>query len=473
MDLLTKIIQTLSDEQYEKLLDNVGVNEHHNNYITLQGLRKGQKAAETLAAELKMSKGAFNTFKSRLLKKVSAQLGHLEENTISQLKEETARMNQLALQNEREVSIRILRDLEKKLIEYDLSSELAIIYKFLARLHRFYPEFEHYEMQYKKYVAFSLTVTKAEDQLYDYIFYLSHYHLNHLSEDQRNITAQLHELESYAKLYKSHRLFVIYNIAKIYHDCSFLKPEELALKEIETEETLQQFTAIFTKYGQDAFYQNLQYIVPFLFFEYYVRVSNSVKANHYLSKISMVINKVAHRQLWPFFITQMINSIVSKFVTEGDTNIIYNLHEKLQQCYFPSPEEAPHYICYARFRSMVAFYKGQYSTGAKIINDLRNEISLKNFSYAEIEIKLFQAFQYALENEAELAERLVASVKRQVSDEDELKPVVKLFSKTLSLLIKHIHDGNEKDKVVKYWRKFKEKNNGKLLNFIRLSLIEI
>ncbi|MDL5046493.1 hypothetical protein QQ054_10660 [Oscillatoria amoena NRMC-F 0135] len=301
MDLLTKIIQTLSDEQYEKLLDNVGVNEYHNNYITLQGLRKGQKAAETLAAELKMSKGAFNTFKSRLLKKVSAQLGHLEENTISQLKEETARMNQLALQNEREVSIRILRDLEKKLIEYDLSSELAIIYKFLARLHRFYPEFEHYEMQYKKYVAFSLTVTKAEDQLYDYIFYLSHYHLNHLSEDQRNITAQLHELESYAKLYKSHRLFVIYNIAKIYHDCSFLKPEELALKEIETEETLQQFTAIFTKYGQDAFYQNLQYIVPFLFFEYYVRVGNSVKANHYLSKISMVINKVAHRQLWPFF----------------------------------------------------------------------------------------------------------------------------------------------------------------------------
>ncbi|MDL5046494.1 hypothetical protein QQ054_10665 [Oscillatoria amoena NRMC-F 0135] len=122
---------------------------------------------------------------------------------------------------------------------------------------------------------------------------------------------------------------------------------------------------------------------------------------------------------------------------------------------------------------MVAFYKGQYSIGAKIINDLRNEISLKNFSYAEIEIKLFQAFQYALENEAELAERLVASVKRQVSDEDELKPVVKLFSKTLSLLIKHIHDGNEKDKVVKYWRKFKEKNNGKLLNFIRLSLIEI
>jgi hypothetical protein len=473
MDLLTKIIQTLTDEQYVQLLDKVGVNEHHNNYITLKWLRENEGDPEVLTTTLKMSKGAFNTFKSRLLKRISAQLGTLEENTISQLKEETARTSQLALQNEREVSIRILRDLEKKLVEYDLSAELSIVYKYLARLHRFYPEYDHYEMQYKKYVAFSLTVTKAEDQLYDFIFYLSHFHLNHLHEDKNKVYGLLLEIESSAKLYKSHRLYVIFNIAKIYYDCSFLPPAELALKEIETEEILHQFTGIFARYEQDAFYQNLQHIVPFLFFEYYVRVGNSVKANHYLTKINTVIGSVAHRQLWPFFITQTITSIVTKFVSDGDKDLIFRLEEKLLHCFFPSPEEAPHYICYARFRAMVAFYKGNYVQAAKIINDLRNDISLKNFEFAEVELKLFQAFQYALENDAELAERLLASVKRQVTDDNDLKPIVKLFGKAVSLIIKNHHSGNEKEKIVRYWRKFKEKNDGRILYFIRLSLIEI
>lgn len=472
MDLLTKIIKTLPAESYENLLEKVGIQPQHPNYIIISKIREGGDM-EGLNIALNLSKGAYNTHKSRLLKKVSHLVSKLEENTISKLKEETARLSQIALQNDREVSIRVLLDLEKKLKEYDLANELATIYKHLARLHRFYPEYEYYEMEYKRNVAYALTVTKAEDQLYDFIFHLSHFHLNRADTGKAEVSALLVRLDNTCKLYKSHRLFVIYNIAKIYHDCSLLPTDELAMQELNMESVWKELQVIFDKYAEDAFYNSLKHLIPFLLFEYYVKVGNKVKANHYLTAINTIIPRVANMQLWPFFINQVILSIVSKFVNDGNKELMFEFEETLYGCYLPNPQETPHFICHTRFRAMVAFYKGNYARAAKIINNLRNTISMKDYPTADVELKLFQAFQYALQNDPELAERLVASVKRQVNTDRVLKNLVKLFGKIISLILKHHHNGAEKENIKKYWHRFKEANNGKILQFIKLSLIDI
>lgn len=471
MDLLTKIIRTLPAEQYENLLEKVGVNEQHPNYIILTKIKAGDDLEE-LHTELNLSKGAYNTHKSRLLKKISHLISKLEENTVSKLKEETARLSQIALQNDREVSIRVLLDMEKKLKEYDLANDLAIIYKHLARLHRFYPDYEHYEMEYKRNVAYALTVTKAEDQLYDFIFHLSHFHLNRADAGKAEVTALLPQLENTCKLYRSHRLYVIYNIAKIYHDCSLLPPDELAMQELKVESVWKELQNIFEKYTEDAFYNSLRHLLPFLLFEYYVKVGNKVKANHYLTAINTIIPRVANMQLWPFFINQVILSMISKFVNDGNKELMFEFEETLYGCYSPNPQETPHFICHTRFRAMVAFYKGNYSRAAKIINNLRNTISMKDYPAADVELKLFQAFQYALQNEPELAERLVASVKRQVNNDAELKHLVKIFGKLISLILKHKHSGAEKESINKYWNRFEDANNGRILQFIRLSMID-
>lgn len=473
MDVLEKMVFTMPEEQYEQLLEELGGTKNERNNLLLSYIRKHGSEPENFHIQLGLSKGAYTTHKSRLLKKISGLLGKLDNNKLSQLKEETAQLSQLALQNERDVALRILYDMEKKLKEYDLPSELATIYKLLARLNRFFPSYEHYEMEYKKNIAYSLAITKAEDRLYDFVYYLSYSYLTKSGEYKDEIKLQLPELESISKLYPSHRLFVIYNIAKIYHDCAFLPPKEIALQEIEIEKTLFQFNEIFGRYTEDAFYQNLKYLVPFLFFEFYVRIDNRVKANHYLQQINAVIPRVAHQQLWPFFITQMINSMVYKLTVDGEVDFIFETEERLKKFYFPNSDETPHYICYYRFRAIAAFYNGQYATAAKLINDLRNTISLKQFLIIETEMKLFQAFLYALQNDSELAERFLSSAKRLVIDNETLKPLVKLFGKIISLLIKHANNGNEKENIIKYWRRFKSANNNKLLHYLRLSLIKI
>lgn len=473
MDVLEKMVFTMPQDQFSQLMDQLGGSKNERNHMLLSHIRQHGEEPKNIHTMLGMSKGAYTTHKSRLLKKISSLLSKLDNNRLSRLKEETAQISQLALQNERDVALRILNDMEKKLKEYDLPSELAIIYKLLARLNRFYPTYEYYEMQYKKYIAYSLAITKAEDQLYDFIYHLSYYYLTGEDEYKDKIQSQLPELESISNLYPSHRLYVIYNIAKIYHDCAFLPQQELALQEIEIEKTLQQFTEIFSRYNEDAFYQNLRHLVPFLFFEFYVRVDNRVKANHYLQQINAVIPMVAHQQLWPFFITQMINSMVYKLIADGEVNHVFDTDERLTKYYAPNSDEAPHYICYFRFRAIAAFYKGNYAAAAKLINDLRNTLSLKKFLVIETEMKLFQAFLYALQNDGELAERFLSSAKRLVSEDESLKPIVKIFGKVVSLLLRHSSQGGEKERIIKYWRKFKAINNGLILHYIRLSLIRI
>ena len=165
--------------------------------------------------------------------------------------------------------------------------------------------------------------------------------------------------------------------------------------------------------------------------------------------------------------------MVYKLTVDGEVDFIFETEERLKKFYFPNSDETPHYICYYRFRAIAAFYNGQYATAAKLINDLRNTISLKQFLIIETEMKLFQAFLYALQNDSELAERFLSSAKRLVIDNETLKPLVKLFGKIISLLIKHANNGNEKENIIKYWRRFKSANNNKLLHYLRLSLIKI
>lgn len=472
MELLSKMVQTLPENQFEALLAAVGVNKNHKNYVTLECLREGYEL-ERINNLLGISKGAFTTHKSRLLKKVSEHIGKLEENPVTLLKEETARISHIAMQHEREVALRILFDIEIKLKEYDLANELSIVYKLLARLHRFYPEYEHYEMQYKKYVAFALALTKAEDLLYGFTFNLSHYNLNHEKQFKESILQQLNELKSFSSLYPSHRLFVIYNIANIYYDCCFLNSDELAKKEIDVEDILTRFTSIFETYRVDSFYQNISQLVPFLFFEYYVKVGNAVKAQFFLSQIIKVLPSVAHRQLWPFFITQMVNSIVTRFVSNAHIAQIIETQNCLTKHYHPSSNETPHYISHMRFKAIAFFYGKNYRASAKTVNTLRNTITLKDFYEVDIEMKLFQSFQYALLDEPELAERLLSSSKRMVTDNASLKPIVKIFGKVVSLLIKHNKTGKEKDSIIRYWKKFKDLNQGRILFYIRLSQISI
>ena len=92
------MVFTMPEEQYEQLLEELGGTKNERNNLLLSYIRKHGSEPENFHIQLGLSKGAYTTHKSRLLKKISGLLGKLDNNKLSQLKEETAQLSQLALQ---------------------------------------------------------------------------------------------------------------------------------------------------------------------------------------------------------------------------------------------------------------------------------------------------------------------------------------------------------------------------------------
>src|SRR5260221_470593 len=124
------------------------------------------------------------------------------------------------------------------------------------------PEYDYYERMYNKRVAFSLSVEKAEDQMHFFIKAFGKYMLTHEESDLEIIQSIDRELSNIFELYESHRLFVIYNIVRLYKMCN-VNPsvEGLKAQEMEVDAMLQKMKGIFDKYELDTFYQNIKPLV--------------------------------------------------------------------------------------------------------------------------------------------------------------------------------------------------------------------
>jgi hypothetical protein len=68
----------------------------------------------------------------------------------------------------RAIAIATLKKLEKELLDYDLSNELTVVYKFLKKLHINSADYFNYSQLYNRHVAYMLAVDKAEDVLAEY-----------------------------------------------------------------------------------------------------------------------------------------------------------------------------------------------------------------------------------------------------------------------------------------------------------------
>src|SRR5665213_1718591 len=137
METLIQTIKRLSDEDYNMLLDNISVDKFSKPYIVLETARHKDFSDSEMIDLLNVNPSTYYTLKSRLNRKVASILSKKVENPISILMEEVSRIPASLYGNNKQVSIRAMKELEKQLLEYDLSNELIIVYKTLARLHMY------------------------------------------------------------------------------------------------------------------------------------------------------------------------------------------------------------------------------------------------------------------------------------------------------------------------------------------------
>jgi hypothetical protein len=461
MDVLNKTIKKLTEEEYQQLLMEVSGKKRNKPFTVLETTRSRDVEDSEMMEILQVNPSAYYTLKSRLNSKIASILSKKVQNPIQDLMEEVSRVPAHLFGSNREFSIRALRELEKQLIEYDLNAELILVYKTLAQLNLHSEDYACFENKYNKHVAFSLAVSKAEQLFFRFIKKLGNYQLNRRESDLEEVIMMKRELSNICELYDSHRLFVLYNIARVYYLCNVPhKIDGLKARELEIEGVLQKITQIFETYPLDTFYQNMKGITDLLYFEYYIRTGNTVRADYYQQRINSQIDDLADKHMLHFFLIQYLRSKVQKYLLDGNVEHLAQHADKLERELDIDMSESYHYIAFKKYLAVVKFYQKDYHGAARKMNELRNQLSMKQFLYTDVDCKLFQALNYSLLGDDSLCMQILSSLKRQIREQETEFESARHFMKLLRTALKPADYRRKVKKMTEMWKEFEDVNKG-------------
>ena len=471
MESFNKAVKKLSEEEYTALYKAISERKESKVHIVLEAARNHNYDDAKMMEILAVNSSTYYTLKSRLKTKLAEILSKNIQNPISVLLDEVNMVQANLFGTNKDVSIRALKELEKKLLEYDLVNEVIEVYKILLRLNIYNDDYNLYNKMYNKYVAYSLAVVKAENNYFDFYKKIGIYRLSLSEDDFEAISTVRRETANIMDLYESHRLFVIYNIINLYYQCLFAESTDaLRLKEIEIDDKLKEISEIFNKYSLDTFYQNSKVIVEFIYFEYFLKTRNPVRADFHLNRIQQNSESFFGQHVLHFNTINYLYGKLRLFNITNDKKYLLSQRELEDNLIDIEKEETYHYIYFKQYQALVNFYLGEYKIAAKMLNDLRIDVNTKSYLMVDVQLKIFQALQYAILGDEELTIQLLNSVKRQTTDEKDEIPQLKLIIKLIQTAIK---PGEFKKKLVKLQdlnQQFIESNSGTLryMDFIVL-----
>lgn len=455
---LHKIILQLNDKNYKLLVTQFKETKADKFLSLLTNYREKKVSDNDLMEELDMKQSAFYTLKSRLYDKVQESLYKNITDTRVELLQNVANIKYLIYKIPRETAIGILNKLEKELLDNDMPNELISVYKALILLHIHSKKYYGYLQLYNKHVAFNLAQDKAEELLSLFCKTLSEFYLTRDQQTHELLVLYKKETMNVCNVYHSHHLKVFKNILNIHF--ALFSPIESEMKDDSSvEEMLKELTEIIKNHPEDRTYKHLVQVIDFLYFEYYHQLKLHKNAATYYEKL---VDNTEAFLLFDHccFASHFLISKVKHAVAEQMELFLYQDSRSAE--HEPSPENAPEFMLYHWYLASASFYSEKYTAAATSLKKVLNEIGLKNYSYSEIEIKLFLSLLEILTGKIDQAEINIRSVSRKIADEnDEVKYfVASSFLKILKIAIKPSFKGKY-EKLMEANQMFEVLNNGK------------
>ena len=168
MSKLKNIIKQLTEKDFQNICSSLMDSSAEKSAFLLKYMREKQFSDSKIMEELDVNPNAYYTLRSRLNQKIEEYLIMQMENPRTDILKKVASIQEIFFTKKKAIIITSLKKLEKELIDYDLSSELTMVYKYLKRLHLNSPEQFHYSQLYNKHIAYMLALDKAEDLLATY-----------------------------------------------------------------------------------------------------------------------------------------------------------------------------------------------------------------------------------------------------------------------------------------------------------------
>jgi hypothetical protein len=104
------------------------------------------------------------------------------------------------------------------------------------------------------------------------------------------------------------------------------------------------------------------------------------------------------------------------------------------------------------------------------MNELRNQLSLKQFLFTDVDCKLFQALQYCILGDDSLCMQIISSLKRQIREQESEFESAKNFMKILKTALKPADYRRKIKKITEMWNEFDAANKGSfpILTYVKV-----
>jgi hypothetical protein len=368
----------------------------------------------------------------------------------------------------RETAISLLLHLESQLKKEDMPAELVSVYSGLKKLHLHTSEFYHYQQLYNKNVAYMLALDKAEEVVSLFTRQLGDYLLSLDAEKTVLLKLYLQELNNLSRLYDSHRLKSTQIIVGVTYAIFVDAKGEIPDSEETIEELLQQFKTILENYPEHRNYRFLEPVRLFLNFEYYHQLGLRKNSNASYEKLN--------NNLETFLILSHSCPTTQFLLSKFEHELAFaaakapNYDEIL--VFEPDPNDAFSCVNYYMYSAACNFHNNKFAEAAATLNKLVNDISFKDFPFAEARVKLFLTLNLLLASKSDQAEIILRSISRKLASEELAGrfPAAEFFAKFLKIALND-NSSTKMKKLEAALLTFNQVNTGKaaILNIAPLS----
>jgi len=434
MAKLKNIVKQLSENDYNLIYDSLLESNAEKSAYLLKALRERQLSDSKIMNELEVTPNAYYTLRSRLNIRIEEHLVQQMESPRTDILKKVANLNEVLFTKKRTISLTTLKKLEKELIDYDLASELTVIYKSLKKLNVNSPDHFHYSQLYNRHVAYMLAVDKAEDLLVSYLKKYGNYYFTNDETERMGLVLLLREMQNVAKLYESHRLYVFQSCMLIFHRL-YVEPDDHFQAEGESiEDVFTQVQKIFDTYQLDPLYYHLDLLFEFLKVEYYNHYKVYRQMEKHFEEVNdaaanLVVNYSAYTFPSRFLITKL-----DRHLRLGTEREIVTENEALFADIEPDFLDVPHHTVCTVYKALGFYYVERFDEAVKVLNGLLNDVNLKKYPLVQMEVKAILALQYCMMRDFDLFNQFSSSVQRQIRmfGKDESNNVL-LFLKILKI----------------------------------------
>lgn len=414
MAKLKNIIKQLSDTDYQAIHDSLISGNAEKSVYLLKAIRERQLSEDEVMVELDINSNAYYTMRSRLSQKIEEHLVQQMESPRTDLLRKVANINEVFFTKKKTIAIVMLRKLEKELIDADLVGELPTIYKLLKKLHVSSPEHFQFSQLYNKHVAYMLAVDKAEDVLADYFKKYGNYFLTADVTEKLSLELLTKEIHNIANLYESHRLYVYKCCIFIFHRLFVDMEENVQRDEESIEDIFGRVEEIFNKYNLDPVYYHLNLLFEFLKLEYYNHYKVYKQAERHFEEVNDAASNLLVNYPYYTFSMHFLISKLDRALRLGVESELYKESGELFADFEPDSNNVPQHVIYTVYCALCAYYTGRYEETAKLLNTLINDVSLKKYPQAQMEVKALLCLQYCMLKDVELFNQLSNSVQRNI-----------------------------------------------------------